>query len=168
MHIARQVNQWGHIAYGGAGIIVSRGLLAKMNQDGVCAFLSRSSLRNVTAHTATYSQGSTASPGSAPRSAATRWCRIAPRSRWTCRSSARSRSSRRCTSSTSAATARASSSRASSSRRSTTGAAGTRCSRPGPTRASATSARASCSLARRRRPSEETIGGGGTSSRTAR
>ncbi|GAA6002825.1 uncharacterized protein JCM10292_001320 [Rhodotorula paludigena] len=31
----KQVNQWGHIAYGGAGIIVSRGLLAKMNQDGV-------------------------------------------------------------------------------------------------------------------------------------
>ncbi|BGP41044.1 hypothetical protein JCM10449v2_005013 [Rhodotorula kratochvilovae] len=31
----KQVNQWGHIAYGGAGILVSRGLLAKMNADGV-------------------------------------------------------------------------------------------------------------------------------------
>lgn len=37
-----QVAQWGHIAYGGAGIIVSRGLLAKMNADGVCASLPRS------------------------------------------------------------------------------------------------------------------------------
>ncbi|GAA5937037.1 hypothetical protein JCM3775_001934 [Rhodotorula graminis] len=33
----KQVAQWGHIAYGGAGIIVSRGLLAKMNEDGVWA-----------------------------------------------------------------------------------------------------------------------------------
>ncbi|GAA6043754.1 hypothetical protein JCM8097_006654 [Rhodosporidiobolus ruineniae] len=31
----KQVAQWGHIAYGGAGIIVSRGTLEKMNKDGV-------------------------------------------------------------------------------------------------------------------------------------
>ncbi|GAA6052081.1 hypothetical protein JCM3770_006621 [Rhodotorula araucariae] len=30
----KQVNEWGHIAYGGGGILVSRGLLAKMNADG--------------------------------------------------------------------------------------------------------------------------------------
>ncbi|GAA5976139.1 hypothetical protein JCM11641_003291 [Rhodosporidiobolus odoratus] len=32
---SKQVAQWGHIAYGGAGIIVSRGTVEKMNKDGV-------------------------------------------------------------------------------------------------------------------------------------
>ncbi|GAA5844194.1 hypothetical protein JCM11251_006713 [Rhodosporidiobolus azoricus] len=31
----KQVAQWGHIAYGGAGIIVSRGAVQKMNKEGV-------------------------------------------------------------------------------------------------------------------------------------
>ncbi|GAA5955944.1 hypothetical protein JCM10213_000075 [Rhodosporidiobolus nylandii] len=31
----KQVAQWGHIAYGGGGIIVSRGTLEKMNKEGV-------------------------------------------------------------------------------------------------------------------------------------
>ncbi|GAA6005934.1 hypothetical protein JCM10207_007280 [Rhodosporidiobolus poonsookiae] len=33
----KQVAQWGHIAYGGAGIIVSRGTLEKVNKEGVWA-----------------------------------------------------------------------------------------------------------------------------------
>lgn len=33
----KQVAQWGHIAYGGAGIYVSRGLMARMNAPGVYA-----------------------------------------------------------------------------------------------------------------------------------
>lgn len=33
-----QVAQWGHIAYGGAGIILSRSVLEKMNESGFCEF----------------------------------------------------------------------------------------------------------------------------------
>lgn len=32
-----KVAQWGHIAYGGAGILVSRGIMRRMNDEGVCA-----------------------------------------------------------------------------------------------------------------------------------
>ncbi|BGO99555.1 Multifunctional methyltransferase subunit TRM112 [Rhodotorula toruloides] len=31
----KQVAQWGHIAYGGAGILVSRGIMRRMNEEGV-------------------------------------------------------------------------------------------------------------------------------------
>ena len=32
----KQVAEWGHIAYGGAGIYVSRSLVAKMTEPGAC------------------------------------------------------------------------------------------------------------------------------------
>jgi hypothetical protein len=35
----RQVAEWGHIAYGGAGIYVSRALMAKMNAPGACELI---------------------------------------------------------------------------------------------------------------------------------